>query len=82
MMDRKHKDARNELFVCQRLLENGYEVFRNISQHGPADLIAWNPDTSESLKIDVKTFNQPVLKGIEYLYARNSARLKSSWESS
>ena len=35
----KHRGARNELIACAWLLGEGYEVFRNISQHGDVDLI-------------------------------------------
>jgi hypothetical protein len=39
-IDKKHKGARNELAAVCWLLDQGYEVFRNVSQHGPVDLIA------------------------------------------
>jgi hypothetical protein len=52
-MDPKHKGARSELIACTWLLKHGYEVFRNISQFGFADLVAVNDN--EVLKIDVKT---------------------------
>ena len=35
----KHRGARSELLACAWLLENGYECFRNVSQHGPVDVI-------------------------------------------
>lgn len=37
------------------LLEQGYEVFRNVKSSGPADLLAWNVEKNHILKIDVKT---------------------------
>lgn len=37
---RKHKGARNELAAACWLLEQGYEVFRNVSAHGSVDIIA------------------------------------------
>jgi Holliday junction resolvase-like predicted endonuclease len=37
------------------LLEQGYEVFRNECCTGPIDIIAYNVETQEILKIDVKT---------------------------
>jgi hypothetical protein len=36
----KHKGARSELVACAWLLCQGYEVFRNVSQHGLMDIIA------------------------------------------
>lgn len=54
-MNSKHKGANSELIASVYLLNEGYEVFRNVSAHGPADLVAWNPETNETLYIDVKT---------------------------
>lgn len=50
----KHKCAVGELAAACWLLEQGYEVFRNVSQHGPADLVAWNVATGRTFLIDVK----------------------------
>jgi Holliday junction resolvase len=52
-LDSKHKGARSELIACAWLLEQGYEVFRNISDRGIIDIIAIKGD--EQLKIDVKS---------------------------
>jgi hypothetical protein len=57
-MKRKHKGAHSELRACLWLLDQGYEVFRNISPCGHADLIAWRGD--EILKIDVKTVSRGI----------------------
>ena len=43
LMDKKHKGALAEMQASAWLLLQGYEVFRNVSQSGPADLIAWIP---------------------------------------
>lgn len=48
----KHAGARNELAATVWLLENGYEVFRNVSHFGLIDLVAIKED--EVLRIDVK----------------------------
>lgn len=56
-MDKKHLGALAETIAVQHLLEQGYEVFRNVSQHGPADIVAWKPETDETRYIDVKTVN-------------------------
>ena len=48
----KHKGARNELAATVWLLDQGYEVFRNISQHGAVDIIATR--NGEIVFIDVK----------------------------
>jgi len=50
----KHMGARSELIACAWLIEQGYEVFRNVSQHGLADVIALKGDLI--FKIDIKTW--------------------------
>jgi hypothetical protein len=52
-MDRKHLGARSEMIACIWLLNQGFEVFRNVSQHGLVDVIAVKGPTI--LKLDVKT---------------------------
>ena len=49
----KHMGARSELIACVWLLNRGYEVFRNVSAHGPIDVIAVRGDVV--LRFDVKT---------------------------
>lgn len=51
-MDKGTKGAHNELIAAAWLLKNGYAVFRNVSAHGPVDLIAMK-DAQITL-IDVK----------------------------
>ncbi len=69
----KHRGAWAELAACQWLLSRGYEVFLNISSHGPADLVAFQGE--QILKIDVKSGDvrgvkaRPNQGGITFLYA-------------
>ncbi len=49
---RKHRGAHAEMMACCFLLENGYEVFRNVSGVGIIDIVAVKDD--QVLKIDVK----------------------------
>ncbi len=51
----KHKGAISELIACAWLLKEGWEVFRNTSAHGPADLVLWRPSTNEIRFVDVNT---------------------------
>src|SRR3546814_1160866 len=44
-----------ELICSAWLLGLGYQVFRNVSGGGPADLIAWNIHTDAKFVIDVKS---------------------------
>lgn len=46
--------AYNELVATVWLLKQGYDVFRNISAHGPIDLIAVNRISGETILFDVK----------------------------
>jgi hypothetical protein len=50
-----HLGARAELIACSWLLGLGYEVFRNVSGAGPADLAIWHQSTGEHRLIDVKS---------------------------
>lgn len=46
-----------ELEVCAYFLKKGYEVFRNVSACGPADLVVWNPKDGSVHLIDTKTYH-------------------------
>ena len=79
--------ACSELIAAVWLLEQGFEVFRNVSPDGPADLVAWKRGTDEKFLIDVKTSNKPFSRsdgfvipnvpaphpdGVHYLIVHNS----------
>lgn len=74
IMRNKHKGAISELRACTWLLDNGFEVFRNVSQHGIADLVAWKPRSNEFIAVDVKTVNTAISNRVDgtivlcYLY--------------
>jgi Holliday junction resolvase-like predicted endonuclease len=53
MILKKHKGAASEIIALLWLLNEGYEVYRNVSPHGICDMVAIKDD--EILKIDVKT---------------------------
>lgn len=46
-----------ELEVSAYFLKKGYEVFRNVSSSGPADLVIWNPNDNSIHLIDTKTYH-------------------------
>jgi Holliday junction resolvase-like predicted endonuclease len=50
----KHKGAWAEAIAKAYLLKMGFEVFENVSAHGPIDFIAMDPDTRDMVKFDVK----------------------------
>lgn len=52
-MHLKHRAAVSELEAVAWLLRQGYEVFRNVSAHGPIDVIAIRAD--ERLYLDIRT---------------------------
>jgi type 1 fimbriae regulatory protein FimB/type 1 fimbriae regulatory protein FimE len=51
----KHRGAQSELIASAWLLEQGYEVYRNVSAVGLADLCVYNVATKEWFLVDVKT---------------------------
>lgn len=55
----------SELKAMAWLVEQGYEVFRNISAEGPFDLIAIRP--GETIYIDVKTLAPRMYQGEKVL---------------
>ena len=54
-MSKGHRGAHSELLASAELINEGYEVFRNVCPDGPADLIAWRPETGEVRILDIKT---------------------------
>lgn len=65
MMDQKHKGAYAEQRAIVWLMERGYEVFTNVSQHGSVDLIARSAGTI--ILIDVTTGHWRDYKSGRYL---------------
>jgi hypothetical protein len=53
-----HQGAVSELRAAIWLLNQGYEVFRNVSAHGPMDLVAIKGQ--EILRLDVKTLEKHI----------------------
>mgnify|MGYP001577506587 CR=1 FL=1 len=53
--NRNTSGAQSELLACAYFLELGYQVFRNVSSQGPADLVIWKPETHKIRFIDVTT---------------------------
>lgn len=69
MAHRKHKGSQSELKAICKLWDMGYEVFRNQSSHGLADLIVWDPKEAQLRKFDVKTAADKISKnGVRSLY--------------
>lgn len=58
----------SEIEVCLHLLKNDYEVFKNISCVGPADIVAVNNKTRDVLFLDIKT---PMI----YVYPNGNKRI-------
>lgn len=52
-IEQRHRGAHNELVATVWLMKQGYEVFRNVSSHGPIDIIARRGH--ETLLLDVKS---------------------------
>lgn len=61
---KKHRGALSEMIACAWLLQQGYEVYRNISAHGLADLVAIKE--GRILQIDVKTLSAGAPMGLRW----------------
>ena len=55
MANRQRRGASSELIACAWLLQQGYEVFRNVSPQGPIDLVAFK--NGKTTFFDVKSTN-------------------------
>lgn len=55
MHDRKHTGAISEHKATVWLMQQGYEVFRNVSPHGKYDIIVRDPETDTFYPVDVTT---------------------------
>jgi len=73
---KKHKGASSELRASAWLLDQGYEVYRNVSQHGLADIVAVNYETGEVAYIDVKTCTVGVNRGLNNLKLTDEQKKK------
>lgn len=70
-MDAKHTGALSETLAIVWLLRQGFEVFQNVSAHGPADLVGWIPGGVPNL-YDVKTLSMsPGSSGRRYASITN-----------
>lgn len=69
MMDTNRKGALVESIAITWLLSRGYTVFKNVSAHGLADLIAWKPGEAPIL-FDAKIITVPSARPHQ-LQARN-----------
>lgn len=65
-MNPSQKGTVGELSAAIWLINQGWEVFRNVVPSGPIDLVAVQPDTGELIYVDVKSskglFRDGVLK--------------------
>ena len=74
----KHRGAQAELTACAWLLSQGYEVFRNVSQHGVVDLVAIHPENGETILVDVRTINSYINTiGETIIYANWNKKMES-----
>lgn len=66
-MKDKHRGAHAELKAAAWLLEQGFDVFRNVSPHGDTDLVAIKDGVVR--RFDVKATQQggSPIEGVEYL---------------
>ena len=72
IMDKKHKGATSELIATVWLLKKGYEVFRNVSQHGAVDIIARDSETGKIIFIDVTSLHKRKTPNEETYHCKKS----------
>ncbi len=77
-LERKHRGACSEMLATAWLLQQGYEVFRNVSPFGAIDLIACDPVSHEMVKVDVKTCTPSgeARQSLTYLFGKKDKRVK------
>lgn len=73
-VERRHRGALNELAVAAWLLEQGYEVFRNVSPHGPVDIVGMKG--GEIFLFDVKGVSTLAQNDLSYLNYRTEEQIK------
>lgn len=56
-INKKHLGGRNEMVACVWLMNNGYEVFRNVSQHGECDIIGKKDGTLTMFDVKGRQFD-------------------------
>ena len=68
----------SEIEMCAYFLRKGYEVFRNISSSGPADIIIWKPENNIVHIVDIKSYVKASTpeKYLELLENKNDLNVK------
>lgn len=66
----------SEYYAVTWLWDEGYEVFTNAGSDGLIDMIAWNPNTQETIFIDVKTSRNSKHKKNDMSGGRTAAQIK------
>lgn len=86
MMDTKHKGSQSELIAAAWLLARGYEVFRNVSDHGEIDIVGVKDGSV--FYFDVKSCDgkqkfrlklSQVRHGIKILYVFDNGECEIDW---
>jgi len=76
----KHSNSRvgdlSEFYTITWLWDQGYEVFPNAGSTGMVDMVAWHPETEETILIDVKTARKTKLKENDQSTSRTSAQIE------
>ena len=76
----KHSNSRvgdlSEFYSITWLWDQGYEVFPNAGSQGMVDMIAWHPDTEETIFIDVKTSRKTKLSKDDRSTSRTQAQIQ------
>ena len=66
----------SEFYAVTWLWDQGYEVFPNAGSQGMVDMIAWHPETEETILIDVKTSRKTQIQEDDVSKHRTQAQIK------
>jgi Holliday junction resolvase len=66
----------SEFYAVTWLWDQGYEVFPNAGSQGMVDMVAWHPETEETILIDVKTARKTKDNNDDVSKTRTQAQIK------
>ena len=66
----------SEYYAVTWLWDQGYEVFPNAGSQGMVDMVAWHPETEETILIDVKTARKTKDNNDDVSKHRTQAQIK------
>lgn len=75
-MKDKHRGSHAEIKACAWLLEQGYDVFWNVSQHGDADIVAIKGDEIRLFDVKASYRGGCGKPGIEHMFPQDDGSFR------